>query len=365
MRTLLLALLLCPLFFGVCHADNLYEQAADMTGVYAAEEALPEEEREISGPLRIDGSYDTHGALQRLWRRVIDALRAQLNEDIRYAGGIVAVAMLCALAAVLAGGKLAGPFVDIAACCAIALMLAGNMESVMGEASGALAQLSDYSKAAMPAVFTAAAASGAVASASARYAAVSLAMDVMISAQQRIVLPLIHAYLAVIISKSLFDNGILQALGQAIRWGITTCLTVITLAFTAYISITGIVAGSTDAVAVKTARTVISSALPVVGGILSDSASVLLSAASVIKNAVGAFSLVAVCALCITPFVKLSVKMLLFKLAAAVSDMLPGARLSRLVGEIGSCFGMLLGMVGCCGIMLFLSIMSGIKVVSP
>ena len=66
MKKLFLILLFCPLFFTPCSAEALYDQAADMSGVYEIQRALPEEERKISGELRVDGSYDTGGALKRL-----------------------------------------------------------------------------------------------------------------------------------------------------------------------------------------------------------------------------------------------------------------------------------------------------------
>ena len=56
--------------------------------------------------------------------------------------------------------------------------------------------------------------------------------------------------------------------------------------------------------------------------------------------------------------------MLLYKAAAAVSDMLPGGRLSALIRDLGTVFGMLLGLVGCCGFMLFFSIFAGIRTVA-
>ncbi len=364
MKKLILVLLLSPLFVTVCHAENLYEQTADLAGVYEVEDALPQEAKEISGELTVDGSYDTDGALKRLWETLWGELKRQTAENLGFAVQLLAVIILCALLSALMGADSGKSPLAVAACCAVSLLMAGRVESMTGQAVDALSRLSDYSKAALPAIFTAAAFSGALASASARYAAVCLAMDVIISLQQRLLLPLIYAFLATAISRSIFDNSILNAVSGFLKWCITMGMTAATLLFSAYISITGIIAGSTDAVAVKTARTVLSSSLPVVGGILSDSASVLLAAAGVIKNAAGAFSLIAVCALCAGPFAALSVRVLLFKAVAAVAEMLPSGKVSRLIGDFGTCFGMLLGLVGSYGIMLFLSIMSGIKVVT-
>ena len=364
MKKLLLVFLLCPCFVMTAHAEGLYEQAADMADIYQVEKALDEEERALSGRLLLDGSYDGPGALQRLWSALIAELTAQLRENLAYAAQMLALAVLCAVLRAGTSDSRMSAYIDIAGSCAAALLFAGNLEGVITQATDALLRLSDYSRAALPAIFTAAAFTGAVGSASARYAAVCLAMDVIMSALLRFVLPLLYAFLALSISRSVFDNSLVNAVHKFLKWCVTMSLTAITLCFSAYISITGVIAGSTDAVAVKTTRTVISTALPVVGGILSDSASVLLSAAAVIKNAAGAFSLVAVCALCIGPFALLSVKMFLFKLAAAASDMLPNSRLSRLIADLSTVYGMLLGMIGSCAIMLFISIMSGIKVVT-
>ena len=44
--------------------------------------------------------------------------------------------------------------------------------------------------------------------------------------------------------------------------------------------------------------------------------------------------------------------------------MIPGGRLSGLLNDIGTAMSMLLGLVGCCGIMLFFSFMAAIKVVA-
>lgn len=361
---ILAALILCPLLTGTAYADGIAGEVARAADVYAVEEALPAGEREISGSLALDGSYDTQGALRRLLRAFAGAATEQLREDLKYASGLIAIAVLCSVTGALCTGKSAPEYINAAGCCAAAMLIAGNVDSIISQASSALAQLSDYSKAAIPAIFASAAACGAVVSASAKYAAVCLAIDVIMSAAQRLVIPLVYAYLAVSVSASLFPNALLKAAARMTKWCATTIMTGITIVFSGYITLTGLIAGSSDVVAVKTARTVISSTLPVVGGILSDAASVVLSAASIIKNSAGAFSLIAVCALCAGPFAVLSVKMLVFRFAAAAADMLPGGRLSALIHDVGTALSLLLGLVGCCGIMLFISIMSGIKVVT-
>ncbi len=364
MRVFLLVLLLIPGFTVPAHAEDIYEQAADETGIYAIEDQLPEEARDISGSLKVDGSYDTENALERLWNSLIDKIKGELGENIKTASALIAISMLCALSGSLCSGKPIKEYINIAGCCAAAVSLLGSVDSIVGETVAALNQLSDYSKAALPAMFTAAAACGAVGSASAKYAATCLALDVLMSVSQKLIIPLVYSYLALAVAGSVFPNSLLSNTARLTKWIAGTIMTAMTIAFSAYIGMTGLVAGSVDAVAIKTARTVISTTLPVVGGIISDASGAVLSAASVIKNSAGVFGLIAVCALCAGPFAVLSVRMLVLKAAAAASDMVPNSRLSGLINSVSTAMGLLLGLLGCCGIMLFISIMAGIKAVS-
>ncbi len=362
--TAILILCFAPLF--ICHAsaEELAVTAADMTGVREAESLVPDDARDISGTIAPDGTYDAPGALERLWRRVANDAVKELRTNVQNAAAIVAVAMCSALAGSLTKDAAIRDYISIASVCAAASLLVGGVDSLVSQTSAALARMSDYSRAALPAVFTAAAACGAVVSASARYAAVCVAIDILMSAAQRVVIPLTYAFLALSLSEGIFDNALVKTCQRFSKWAATTFMTVFTILFSGYIGLTGIVTSSVDAVAARTARTVISTALPVVGGIISDAASTVLSAAQMIRNSSGAFSLVAVAAMCASPFVTLSIKILLFRAAAAACDMVPNTRLSAFVGDVGTALSMLLGLVGCCAIMLFISFTAAIKVVT-
>lgn len=360
MKRLLCLLLLLPLFITTAYAD-----LAEELDVSAVETALPEQEKEISGELTLDGSYDGAGALSRLWSEFCRRSREALAEERKDAVRIFAVAILAAVAAAVCPEKKTEDYIHLAACALLALLLSDGVNGMIARAVEAIEQLSDYSKAALPAIFTAAAISGASVSAPARYGAVCLALDVLMSISQRGIIPLIYLFLVLTISSSLFGHPILTGLLKIVKRAILMIMTVTTTVFTVYIGVTGIITASTDAAAVKTTKAVISTAFPVVGGILSDAAGSVLSAASVIKNAAGAFSLVAVSALCLGPFALLLAKWLLFRLAAAASDMIPGGKIGFLLEQFGTVMAMLLGMVGAYGMMLFFSITTAIRVVTP
>ena len=364
MKRLLLLLLPVLLLSGGALPGGLEEETAEQTGVYEVENGLDEEERTISGELRIDGSYDAAGALSRLWSWCREKMTEALRQELSFAGKLLGLALLCGLAVVLCPEGSIPEYAELSACCAASLLLAGSLEGVIRRAADTLDRLTDYANAAVPAFFSTVAASGAAVSASVKYAAVCLAMDVFMNLSQRLILPLIRGYLAVGIAGSLFENPLLKGAQKLTKWCAVTAMTLMTTVFTLYITLSGVISGSADAVAVKSTKTVIAAALPVVGGILSDSASAVVAAAGLIRSSAGVFCLVAVCVLCGGAFALLSVKMLVFKATAIASELVCSGRFPRLLSQVGSAFGMLLGLVGSYGLMLFLSFMSGIRMVS-
>ncbi len=364
MKRIIFLLLLLPVLTAQAHADDVYTKAAEGYGTQAVEDAVPESVRDISGDLSVDGSYDTQSALERLWRSFADKILSSVKSEIKTVFVLVGISFACALCGALCSDRMSEKMIGTAACAAVVYLTVNGTESVLKTAENALVELSDYSRAALPVIFTASAASGAALSAPSRYAAVCLALDVMMSAARGVIIPIICTYLALSISAGVFPEPFVRTAAQFTKKAGVTIMTVMTIVFSAYIGVTGLVSGSMDVVAVKTAKTVISTSLPVVGGIISDAASTVLSAASVVKNSSGVFSLVVVCAMCVGPFAMLGVKMILFKLSSAIAGTVPNGNLSQLLSDIGDAMGMLTGLVGCCAIMLFISIVSGIKAVT-
>ena len=339
--------------------DSKAETVIDKDLIY---ESLDEREKEIVGPISFDGSYDVKAAMLRLYENAVLRLKEKLGSELGFAMQFVGLAALAAVVHTINTDKKMSVIINMVCCSASALLLAGDVDSIVKQAYESILRLSDYSKAAMPAIFSAAAASGAPASSAAKYAAASMAIDLLISAANKIIIPFINLYICVSVSKSIFDNSIISALAKFVKWLVCSLMTAMTMAFTAYISFTGLVIGSVDAAAVKTTRTIIANGVPVVGKIISDASSLVLAGAALVKNTAGVAALLAVCALCISPFLDLAVKMLVFKAGAAFVEMLPSGKLSALLNDFGTAFGMLMGLLGCCGVMLFISIISGIKV---
>lgn len=364
MKSLLLILLIAPLLSVSCYAKSYTEQAAEELEISQMSDALPEEIREIGGELRLDGSYDGAGALERLWYRFLDSLSLSVRESMKDCLAVFSLILLCALGSALCMESKRADFVELSACAALSCLTAAGLDSILGRADTAIRDLCHYAKAALPALYSAAAVSGAPGSAAARYAVSGMGLDQMMDLSDRVVTPLLYSFFALSVSASFFDHPLLRGILQFIKKGASILLMGTCLLFSAFLSLTGIVSGSTDAAAVKAARTLISAGVPVVGRLMSDAADSVIAAAAIVKNSAGVFGLVSVAALCLSPFVSLAVKKLLFSLCSAASEMTAGARMSKLLGDISSMMGLLLAQLASIGLMLFFSIVCAIRSVS-
>ena len=362
MKEMLGLLLVLGMLGQSCSPAEILDITAQETEAWQVEEGLNDEEREISGTLRLDGGYDVGAALTRLWQSLLLALREKIREETGFAGKLILIALGCSLGAALYPGGKAPPWLELACCAAAVLLLIGSTESLLHEAEESLNRLQDYAKAAFPAFFTTLAACGVPGSAALRYASVQFTANCFMSLAQGLLLPLIRGYLTLSICSAMFDNALLRGGTKLFKWAAVSGMSLLCSGFCAYMGLTGLISGSADAAAVKGAKTVIAATLPVVGGILSDSAGAMLTAAGIIKNTAGVFCLISVCAICVMPFAALGAKLLAFKAAAALASLGGSERYCAVLNGFGNCFAMLLGLVGSFGLMLFYAILSGVRV---
>ena len=126
--------------------------------------------------------------------------------------------------------------------------------------------------------------------------------------------------------------------------------------FTGYISITGVVSGAVDASALKATKLTISGVVPVIGNILSDASETILISSSVIKNSAGLYGIFAVIAVCIGPFLHISLQYILLKIAGGVCGIFGYKPLCSLVDGFSTGMGFVLAMTGSVCIMLLISL---------
>ena len=176
----------------------------------------------------------------------------------------------------------------------------------------------------------------------------------------RLLVPLVYAYVAACTACAAVGNPGLKKVAGVLKWVVTRSLTTLLVVFVTYLTVSGAIAGTTDAAALKAAKMAISTAVPVVGGIISNAAETILVGAGLLKNTVGVFGMLAVLGICVVPFLKLGAHYLTYKFTGALAAMLADSRLAELIDGISTAFALMLGMTGASALLLLVSIVSGL-----
>lgn len=364
MRACLAAICLLPLLANPVYISDYTGETAEDLGIYAVYDTLTEDESAVIGEMSFDGSMDIGRIMKDISAALAAKLRQTAGEIQALAVTLCAAAFACAMFKSVCGDRTTGEYIEIIICAACIPLLVGDVRSLSAGTEAALYRLSGYSEAGLPAVFAAAAAGGALSSAAVKYAAMSFALEVLMYLSQTMVLPFINALLALSIADSIFPNPFLHSVCAFINKTCVLVLTGLCTLFTVYLSCAGALSSAVDAASIKTAKSVISTALPVVGGVISDASAAILSAAGIIRTCAGSFGLAAVCVICLAPFCGLMLRLLMLKLALAIAKCLPVGRLCALYSGCVQAVSMLMGLLGACSVMLFISLMSVLKAVN-
>ncbi len=295
------------------------------------------------------GSREIHGIIRR-------AVRSGVL--------LLAILLLVGLADTVQEGlgQKGGPAVTLAGALAVTAVAVADVNSLMGMGAGALDDMRSFANVLLPAVAAVTAATGAITGAAARQMAAVLFSDVLMNLIDGLLVPVLYGYIAASVAWAAVGNEGLKRLAALLKWVVTTVLTAVMLAFVGYLTASGVIAGTADAASVKAAKFAISGAIPVVGGILSEAAETVLASAGVLRGTVGVFGMMTVLAICLAPVLELAIHYLVYKLAAALASTVGQGRVQVLVEQLGSAFGLILGMTGASCLLLLIALVSSVSV---
>lgn len=287
-----------------------------------------------------------------------------LRTSLSTAAKLVVVVLLCSLAE---GARPEGGdglrAVTIAGVMAITALTMTDMAAMIGLGRDTMEKMEGFSTVLLPVMAALTAAAGSVSAAAVQQGATVLFSQLLITVMDRLLIPLVYAYVAVCCAYAAVGNPGLKKVGGLLKGAVTSILTALLLAYVGYLTASGAVAGTVDAGAVKTAKMAISRAIPVVGGILADASESVLAGAGILKGSVGAVGLIVVLAICLTPFLRLALQYLVYKCSAALCAAVAQPELTGLIDAIGSAFGLVLGMTGAGALVLMVSLVSAIRTV--
>lgn len=331
------------------------------------EEALPAEVESMLDDL--DGQDADIYTLSRgwtlLWNNACASLETIVKESMGSGILVLGIVLLCALAedwAQATGSGTTRQYVVVAGSAAITVAAAGSLHSLITLGVEMIGELNVFSKTLLPTMSAALAAGGGVASAGLRHVAGVFFSDVLMTAIQDLLLPLVYFYIAIAAAHAALPEFRLKSIGKAISKGTAWLLTGALALYTGYLTVSGVVAQSADTLTAQLTRSAMG-AVPVVGNVLSESAGAVLSGAALLKNTVGVWGMLAVLAICLLPVLRLAVQYLIFKGTAFLAGTIGTPQLVELVDALGTAFGMVLGMTGSCALLLLISLITAISVV--
>lgn len=241
------------------------------------------------------------------------------------------------------------------------ILILENMNSMIWLGSQTVSEISEYGKLLLPVMTAALAAQGGVGVSAALYGGTA-AFDAILSGLiSKLLIPMVYLFLALCISYAALEDDMLKKVRNLVKSASVWILKTILYVFTGYISLTGVISGSTDAMALKAAKMTISGVVPVVGGILSDASEAVLVGAGTVKNAAGLYGMFAIIAIWVGPFVKIGVHYLMLKGTGILCAVFSDKQFSELIQDFSSAMGLLLAMTGTVCLMLMISMICFMK----
>ena len=329
--------------------------------------ALPASAAEITAPevpeagedLMPENTDSFGDGLWELLQKAVRLIRPDLREASKVSLAVIAAVMMVSLLQSFSGSVKS--VADMAGSLCIAAVLLLSTNSLIRLGGETVTELSDYGKLLLPVMTAAMAAQGGVTSSAALYTGTAIFDSVLGSLIANLLVPMVYLFLALASANSAIGEELLKKMRDFVKWFVSWCLKTLLTVFTTYMSITGVVSGTTDAATLKATKVTISSVVPVVGGILSDASEAVLVSAGLMKNAAGIYGILAVLAVFLEPFLRIGVHYLVLKLTAALCGVFGAKRMTELIGDFSTAMGLLLAMTGSACLMLLISTVCFLK----
>ena len=175
--------------------------------------------------------------------------------------------------------------------------------------------------------------SGAAVSAASFSPVLSVAVYVISTVIEKLIIPMVYFSAVLGIVNNMTDKiqlGQLNAFIKSLaKWILTGILTV----FTGINAIYGFSMPVLDAVSLKAVKFTVGSFVPVVGGLLADTVETVLAGAKLMKNAVGTAGIIMVVLICLVPIIKIGAIILLLRLASALIEPVSDKRITAMVTD--------------------------------
>ena len=347
--------LLCLLFaaFLLCVSASALELPSELDGIVPRELI---DSAEAGDDLLLRGG-------QYLFSHFRAALQDAVANSLRGAMALMLLSLLCGLVESTAesAGETPARYAGYLGVLGAAALSAGDLSALIGLGVETMDELSTMAKLLLPTIAAAMAGGGCVGSASVWQVGALMLSDIFLSLMRDVLVPVLYCMIGTAAAGALLEQSRLSLLskgiGKLLSWGLSAILIV----FTAFLSVSNLLAGSADRLAVKVGKTVI--AVPVVGGILSDATEAVAAAALTLRGTLGVLGVFSVLALCLVPLLRMAVQYLFYQLAAFFSGMVGSQSLSKFLEQLSSAFSLMLAMTAGGAFLLLVSLLIAMMMV--
>ncbi len=305
----------------------------------------------------------THGSslldLPRLGRELVGFLIREIQLNLGLLGELILLAVLCSvLWLVSAGLGEEGPAAAAWAVCYMAMVVLGVRSfSVSADiAIGAVDQMTSFMYAVVPLLTAALAASGGATAAAVVSPFMLGATAAVGTLVKTTIIPLLLTAVTLSLVGEISRRKQLSRLAGLLKWMGMTLLGLASTVFVAFTGIRGGLAGISDGAAAKAVKFLSGSVVPVVGKVFGDALDLVAASSLLVKGAVGAFGLVTLAIVCLFPVIKMTAIMLMFRVAAAITQPLGDGRVSDCLSELGDALSSLCVCVATVGLMFFIGV---------
>ncbi len=319
---------------------------------------LPEEAAELLQGTEPEEDGIVHTALILIMGALGKATDG-IREGLKTSGILLTIVLLCGICSSLSSEQVLCRIVG-----AIGLFtgVTGSVGAMVELSRNTVTELSNYSALLLPVMAGSMAISGSPISAGGLHALTALFAHLLSRIIIKLLIPGVYLFLALASAEAALANPVLGDIREFLFWLMEKSLRILMYCFTAFMSLTGVISGSADALAVKTTKAAVSGMIPVVGSILSDASESLLCGTATVKNTIGIVGMIAVLGITILPFMRIGIQYLIMKGTAACSGAVGLKEHSSMLKHISSAMGLLLAMTGVCGLLLLISGICYLKV---
>ena len=297
--------------------------------------------------------------LSQMLKGLLPKIRPDLAEATRVSLSLIAIVLMISLVHLVSSRV--SLVSDFAGAAGISTILLLSANSLVRLGTQTITEMSEYGKLLLPVLTAAMAAQGGITSSAALYAGTALFNTVLNGLISNLLVPMLYLFLALAAANSALGEDMLKRMRDTLKGFVSWCLKIILTVFTTYMSITGVVSGTTDAATLKATKVTISTVVPVVGGILSDASEAILVSAGLAKNAAGVYGILAILAVFLGPFLRIGAHYLILKATAALCAIFGTKRTTELIGDFSSGMGLMLAMTGAACLLQLISTVCFLK----